>query len=186
MSLAPISPITTLDPITAINAQTDAENAAEAYQINKEAAKEARAAKFAKSDAAALLQEKKDAEEEAQTVKNEKTDTAARIRKNKIAKEDAQAAEYAKSDAITYQNNKDALENVLSAKTDQAVVSQRAANSAASLAAKFASDRISSDEAHQAIEAYQANSAEQKAVQADKTTKINETGSAMPHINIQD
>jgi|GEM_PF-2531888 len=186
MPIASISPVNSLNPVASINAQTDARNAAEAYQINKEAAKEARATKFAKSDAAALLQEKKEAEREAQTIKNEKTDAAARTRKNKIAKEDTQAAEYAKSDAVKYQRNKDALENVLAAKTDQTVVSRRAADSAASLAAKLAANSISLDEAHQAIEAYQANSAEQKAVQADKTTKINETGSAMPHINIQD
>jgi len=111
MSIAQISPITTLETTAIINAKTDVEVAAEAYQTKKEAAKVARAAKFAKSDAAALLQEKKEADKAAQTAKNAKTDAATLARKNKTAKEDAQAAEYAKTDAAKYQRNKDALEN---------------------------------------------------------------------------
>lgn len=186
MSIVQISPVNALDTVAPINAQTDAEVAAEAYQTKKEAAKVARAATFAKSDAAALLQEKKETDKLAQTAKDAKTYAATLARKNKTAKEDAQAAEYAKSDAAKYQRNKDALEKVLAAKTDQAVVSQRAANAAASLAAQLTSDVISSNEAHQAVEAYQANSTEQKAAQATEANNGAETGIATTHINIQD
>ncbi len=176
MSVEPISAISTVDTTAISNAQAATARAAEEFQANMDTMKAARTAKYAKADATALFQAREDAVKAARDAMYAETDATTAALKRNDAKEAEKTAGYAMTDAATYQKNKDALEHELSAKTDEAVVSRRAAGLAASLTANLATEVISKDEAHQAVEAYQENKADHSAG----------TGIVPPHINIKD
>lgn len=158
MPIEQIAPAGSVDATTNVYSKAVADKSLETFLANKKAIEVAQAAKDAKIEAAKL----------AQTAKENRADEAEAFQEAKETRETVLTEKYAKSDAAKLQANKENMEEVLAAKTDQTVVSRRAARTAASRAAYASANVNSKAEADHAIEAYQENRAAQEVAQSDK------------------
>jgi hypothetical protein len=182
MPIEQIAPTGSVDATTDLYSKAAADKSLEIFLANKKANEVAQAAKDAKvetakvaqtakdnrADEAEAFQEAKETRANAQAEKYAKADAAEAFLESKDTRKAAEKAELNKSDAAKLQTNKEIMEKTLAAKTDQAVVSRRAAKSAASGKANVAEDANSKVEKEQAIEAYQDNRAAQEVAQSDK------------------